>query len=154
MPLCNFQSSFDVLPLAPNSPISAEAGVQLHARMDSGTTCASMCLFAALLTLLFVRPTNVINSSLRPSFFHDQVPHHIAVLVCPRLGGLPSQHRLDWFQPTHAFKSLTLVCWLPISSSGPSRLVSKTSSSRPADRPISCRPPPVPQKNSVCHYGH
>ena len=35
--------------------------------------------------------------------------------------------------------------WLPISSNGPSWLVSTASSSHPADRPLSCPPPPAPQ---------
>ena len=37
-----------------------------------------------------LRPATVIQSFLHPSSFHNQLPHHIAVLICPWTVGLPS----------------------------------------------------------------
>ena len=59
---------------------------------------------------LFVRATNVVQSFLRPSSIHDQLPHHIALLVCPRFVGLPSQHSSDCLQPRSFLQLFALVC--------------------------------------------
>ena len=42
----------------------------------------------------FVRPTNVVHSFLHPTSVHDQLRHHMAMLMRPRVVGLPSQYRL------------------------------------------------------------
>ena len=64
--------------------------------------------------LLFIRPPNVIQSFLHPSFFHNQFPRYIAVIVCPSVVSLPSQHSLDRPQAHSFFQLLTLVLCCPI----------------------------------------
>ena len=61
------------------------------------------------------------QSFLHPSSFHDQLPQHIAVHVCPRFVGLPSQHSLGRLQPQsfHQLFALALCCpFLPLDHPG------------------------------------
>ena len=62
----------------------------------------------------FFTSANVAHSVPHPSSFHGQ-PHHIEVVVCPRLVGLSSQHRLKCHHPNYFFQLLARVC-LPTSS--------------------------------------
>ena len=48
-----------------------------------------------------MRPKNVV--------FHDQLPRHMSVFICPHFAGLSSQQSLDWLQPHSFFQLLTLV---------------------------------------------
>ena len=59
-------------------------------------------------TPLFFRTTRCHTVS-----FHDQLSHHISMLVCVRFVGLPSQHSLDWLQSYSFFQLLTLALWSP-----------------------------------------
>ena len=107
IPACHFQSSFGVLALC--------------SMTDSGTASA----------LLFVRPTNVVQSFLHPSSFHDQ-PVHVSFVFLRSTAWIGSNHTLF-------LQLLMLVLCRPLFSNEPSWLVSKASSSRPAGRSLSCR---------------
>ena len=98
------------------------------------TVLLSAFFFVASATLLFAWPTNVVQAFLNPTSFHDQLPRHTSVLICPRLIRLTSQHSLDRLQPYFFFQlRMLVICCprLPINHPG---LVSKACSSRPAGR--------------------
>ena len=103
--------------------------------------------FVTSSALLFVQPTNVVRSFLHPTSFHDQLPRHMSVLVCPRFSWLASQHRLDWLPPPLRPSTPDTCALLPTSSSRPSWLASEAYLSRPAGRPPSC-PLPAAQRTT------
>ena len=61
----------------------------------------------------FVSPTNVVRSFLHPSFFYDQLLHHMLVLVCPRFVGIPSQH-FAWIGSGRTPSTPHTRVWLPL----------------------------------------
>ena len=70
--------------------------------MDNGTLqpvllCAFF--FATAFTLLVVRPTNVVKSFLHPSFFHNQLSHHMSVLFRPHFACRSCFFQIPTFQP-------------------------------------------------------
>ena len=71
--------------------------------------------FAAKLTLLFVRPTDIVQSLLHPNTFHKKLSHHITALICPFLINVCSQHSLDRIQPNSFLQFLTVVFSCPLS---------------------------------------
>ena len=108
--------------------------------------------FVTASTLLRVQPPKIAESFPHPSCLHNNIPHHIEVLVCPQFVRLPSQHGLDWLQPTtpsnsshsyfavHLFQLTILVCVTSIFS-------------HLAGKPLSCPTPPVFQITG-CASGH
>ena len=116
MPLCHFQSSFDVVcPLFP----FLQSLPNVIANFPPGRTEVQPVLLRAFFfvtssTLLFVRPTTLIQTSLHPTSFHDKLPRHMLVFVCPRLVCLSSQQSLDRIQPHSSFQLLTLVFGCPL----------------------------------------
>ena len=115
IPLCHFQSSFEVLALC--SHFTNSSGIWFLTSFHDGQWYSLLLLRAFVLvadsTLLFIRPTNVEESFLHPSSSHDQFPRRISVLISPRLVALSSQRSLDSFQSLSLFKLLTLVLRCP-----------------------------------------
>ena len=108
--------------------------------------------FHVTASLLFVRPTNVVRSFLHPSSFHDQLPHHMAMLMCPWVVGLPSQFRRGSYHTpsfktphsclaVHFFQQAILACFSSIffTSCGQTTLMSTAT---------------CPSNSKVQHSGH
>ena len=138
MPLCHFQSSFDVFcSLIPHPQSLWVLVSDFSPRRTVAQPVLLRALFVAASTLLAARPPSVAPYFPHPPSFHDQFPHHSAVLVGPQLVGVP-MHLLDWLQPHCFIQLLTLVCGCP---------------SVPIDHWLgsqASRPPPlVPQKRGV-----
>ena len=152
IPLCHFQSSFDVLAL---SHVTSPSGIWFLTSLRDGQWY-SRCFPVPPsvwqpLHFLLIRPTSIIQSFLHPSSFHDQPPHHIPVRVCPRFVGLTPQHSLGGLQPHSFFQLLTLVLcgpFLPIDHPG---LLQKHLFLRIAGTLTSTA---CPSKSKVCHCGH
>ena len=79
--------------------------------------------------------------------FHDQFPHHIAVLVCPRRRWSSFAEKPEWANLLLSTPHSRV--WLRSSSNLQSKFVPEAFSSYPSGRPLSCPPPPVPHKQGV-----
>ena len=145
IPLCHFQSFFDVLALC--SHLRNFSGIWLLVSFQH-RQWYNLC-FSVPFSLLhprhfFSSDQPISNDLLHPTPIHNKPSHHITVLTCQFFINFSWKQSLDRIQPKSFFQLLTFVFGCPLSPMYRHGL-SRKLFLYILGRPLSCPPPPVLQ---------